>query len=120
MPYASAKECGRGGCHRIVPHGTRYCEEHTKQKNKTDHELYRKNDVGQKLYKTKAWENTRLYHLHEHPFCVDCLALGIENATDLHVDHIIPLKDYEGDPLDPTNLQTLCRSCHTKKSLKER
>jgi len=119
MPYASAKECGRGGCHRIVPHGTRYCPEHTKVKNSSDYQIYRQNSPHAKVYKSKAWANTRLYHLHEHPFCKDCLALGIENAKDLEVDHEIPLKIWlaqGGDPLDPTNLTTRCVSCHAKKT----
>jgi len=116
MPHASSKECSRGGCHRIVPHNVRYCEEHTKQKNKADYDIYRRDDIGQKVYRTKAWANTRRYHLAEQPFCVECLKLGIENAQDIEVDHVIPLKRYEGDPLDPSNLQSLCLKHNAEKT----
>lgn len=120
MPYAQAHNCNFGGCPKPVYGKKRYCDDHTKVKNSQDYERYRVGDVAQKLYKTKPWANTRKYHLAANPYCVDCLARGIKTAQDLHVDHIIPLKDYAGDPLDPSNLQTLCRSCHTVKSLKER
>lgn len=41
--------------------------------------------------------------------CLDC-------GTDerLEIDHIIPVSK-GGDPVDPSNLQTLCRSCNAKK-----
>lgn len=119
MPIAQNKECSRGGCHRVVPHGTRYCAEHTQQKNKADYEIYRKGDVGQKVYKSKSWENTRRYHLHDHPYCSECLKLGIKNAEKPEVDHKIPLKEWiaqGGDPLDPTNLDTLCLVHHGQKT----
>lgn len=122
MPYANKRNCGFGGCAAAVDSKKRFCPAHTKVKNRQDYELYRKDDVGQKVYKSKAWDNTRRYHLHEHPFCVDCLALGIDNATDLHVDHEIPLKKFilaGGDPLDPTNLTTRCRAHHAAKTRRD-
>ena len=120
MPYATPKNCAAPACAKASIYGKRYCADHTKVKNSQDYERYRVGDVGQKLYKTKEWAVTRRYHLAANPFCVDCLARVIKTAQDLHVDHIIPLKDYEGDPLDPSNLATRCRSCHTVKSNKER
>ncbi|QWE01167.1 HNH endonuclease [Polynucleobacter sp. JS-Mosq-20-D10] len=119
MPMAQNKECSRGGCHRVVPHGTRYCAEHTQQKNKADYDIYRRDDIGQKLYRTKAWANTRRYHLAEHPFCVECEKEGIYNVENPEVDHVIPLKEWiaqGGDPLDQTNLQTLCLKHHGEKT----
>jgi 5-methylcytosine-specific restriction endonuclease McrA len=116
MPYASQKNCARGGCYKASIYGRRYCPEHTKQKDKADYEIYRKDSPYQKLYKTKPWAVTRRYHLAENPFCVECLKLDIQNATDIEVDHIIPLKRFEGDPLDPTNLQSLCPTHHAQKT----
>lgn len=119
-PMACQKNCAAPACSKASIYGKRYCTIHTKVKDRADYERYRQNDEGQKVYKTKGWAITRKYHLATNPFCVDCLARGIQTAHDLHVDHVIPLKNYQGDPLDPSNLQTLCRSCHTRKSLKER
>lgn len=39
-------------------------------------------------------------------------------AGRMEVDHVIPL-DRGGAPWDPANLQTLCRSCHIRKTANE-
>ena len=39
-------------------------------------------------------------------------------AGRLEVDHVTRLQD-GGDPWDPSNLQTLCRSCHVSKTRAE-
>ena len=39
-------------------------------------------------------------------------------AGHLECDHVRPL-DKGGDPWDPDNLQTLCRSCHIAKTREE-
>lgn len=39
-------------------------------------------------------------------------------AGRLECDHIVPLAK-GGAPLDPANLQTLCRSCHIEKTRAE-
>lgn len=116
MPYANPHNCAASGCKNAVLGKKRHCPEHTKAKNQQDYLLYRKDSPHQKVYKTKAWANTRRYQLAMHPFCVECLKLGIENAKDIEIDHVIPLKRYEGDPLDPSNLQSLCISHHGVKT----
>ena len=45
-----------------------------------------------------------------------CQACG--KAGRLEVDHILPLVD-GGQPYDLDNLQTLCRSCHVRKTAAE-
>ena len=47
------------------------------------------------------------------PLCAHCLAKGHTMPATL-VDHIVPLP--EGPRLDMDNLQSLCRSCHAKKT----
>ena len=42
-----------------------------------------------------------------------CVACG--RAGRLECDHVTPL-GRGGDPWDPNNLQTLCRSCHIEKT----
>jgi 5-methylcytosine-specific restriction protein A len=53
-------------------------------------------------------------HLRNHPLCVHCLAAGITTAA-IDVDHIIPKR--EGGTDHPANLQSLCHSCHSKKTM---
>ena len=54
-----------------------------------------------------------------HPLCVNCMARGIYRKGDL-VDHIVELRDDWTKRLDPDNLETMCISCHNKKSAIER
>jgi 5-methylcytosine-specific restriction enzyme A len=58
------------------------------------------------------WRKCRLAHLVESPLCVVCGELANE------VDHITPLSQ-GGDRFDPTNLQSMCKPCHRRKTLRE-
>ena len=65
------------------------------------------------LYSDKRWQQLRQRQLLVEPWCAVCGA----RATD--VDHIKP---HRGDLrlfLDEGNLQSLCHSCHSKKTAKE-
>ena len=44
-----------------------------------------------------------------------CVRCG--RAGRLEADHID--RDWRGDPYDPANLQTLCRTCHIEKTRQE-
>jgi len=56
------------------------------------------------------WQRCRAAHIAREPTCRHCGALADE------VDHIVPLSA-GGSKLDDSNLQSLCRSCHRKKTL---
>lgn len=59
------------------------------------------------------WAKLRRSFLTRHPLCVDCTRRDIvEPATE--VDHIRPLRD--GGTNDWSNLQPLCKSCHSRKT----
>lgn len=67
----------------------------------------------------KLWtDDLRHNQLIREPFCRECDRYGIRtHATD--VDHI---QDHKGDWnlfTDRENLQSLCHSCHSKKTAKE-
>ena len=68
-----------------------------------------------RLIDSRRWRTARLRHLARSPLCVRCLGVGRSTpATD--VDHI---RAHENDPVlfwDPTNWQSLCDSCHSKKT----
>lgn len=61
-----------------------------------------------KVYKTARWRRLRKIVLAEP--CVRC------GGTADHCDHITPLNK-GGEPYSLANLQPLCRSCHSRKTM---
>ena len=62
----------------------------------------------------RTWARIRRRVLERDAFrCVRCKRPG-----RLEVDHVIAI-DHGGDPVDPANLQTLCRVCHVEKTAGE-
>ena len=53
-------------------------------------------------------------HLRAHPLCEDCQEQGLIVAAE-HVDH----RDGNVANNDQANHQSLCRSCHSRKTAKE-
>ena len=62
------------------------------------------------------WRRIRSRHLSQHPLCAHCLQNGRTEAAQ-HVDHIIPLR--KGGTHAKGNLQSLCASCHSRKTARE-
>jgi 5-methylcytosine-specific restriction endonuclease McrA len=70
------------------------------------------------FYQGPEWRALRIMILSENPYCVECLKDGIyEIATE--VDHIIDITDDSSKFMDRDNLQSLCKSCHSRKTFKE-
>jgi len=67
------------------------------------------------FYRRKRWRNLRSYHLMESPLCVECEKEGRLITANV-VDHIIPRRKRPDLELDQSNLQSLCDSCHNRKS----
>lgn len=60
----------------------------------------------------------RAEHLLAEPFCRECAKRGIRTrATE--VDHVISHKGDWSKFTDTDNLQSLCHSCHSRKTLRE-
>lgn len=62
------------------------------------------------------WERLRSRKIRTNPLCEECERQGlVVPAQD--VDHIVPFEG-RADPkrLDWSNLQSLCRSCHNRKT----
>ncbi len=74
--------------------------------------------ADKKFYKSPLWRKNRTLFLQEHPLCVQCDKED-RLVVAVIVDHIIPRKVYDGDPFDWANLQSLCRSHHSKKTVEE-
>jgi len=67
----------------------------------------------------RAGVERRARWLTANPLCVACLALIPARVTaGTQLDHTVSLADGGAD--DESNLQTLCETCHAKKSLADK
>jgi len=69
------------------------------------------------FYNSKRWRSLRNYYIQKNPICEQCNREGIIKGAQC-VDHIKPIT-MGGSPVDSKNLQSLCNSCHAKKSGRE-
>lgn len=68
-----------------------------------------------RLYDRREWRDfVQPAQLAREPLCRICRRQG-RIAAAMQVDHVHPI-DEGGDPYDPTNLQSLCDSCHSRKT----
>ena len=71
------------------------------------------------FYNSKKWRSLRKYYRKKHPLCAQCKRQGTIKAAEC-VDHIKPISIYGmGVATELKNLQSLCNSCHAKKSSQE-
>ena len=120
MPKRALRPCNT--CKRLSEGA--YCPEHTiEQENKriehTKHtrrqyEKHGRNHELSKFYSSKQWRNARAWQLSNEPLCRHCQEKGIL-TTATQVDHIKP-RSKGGADFDADNLQSLCHSCHSRKT----
>tara|TARA_R100000655_G_scaffold3450_1_gene12046 strand:+ start:192 stop:533 length:342 start_codon:yes stop_codon:yes gene_type:complete len=68
------------------------------------------------FYHSKAWRMTRKFYIKDNPLCEMCKRKGETTAAQM-VDHITPISiGGMAVALNTKNLQSLCNSCHAKKS----
>ena len=67
----------------------------------------------QRIRRGRRWQAVARQQIQRQPWCSRCGA-----TSDLTADHIVAMA-LGGDPYDPRNLDTLCRSCNSKKGQRE-
>lgn len=115
MPRKPGTPCRYPGCPKLVNDGS-YCKEHKKLIDK-QYNQYQRNKQSQSFYTSKEWLTVKKRHLKMEPLCRECKKKGVLVRATV-VDHIKPIKQ-GGAPLSDNNLQSLCWSCHSRKSAKE-
>jgi len=69
------------------------------------------------FYNSPRWRKLSRLHKTSNPLCVSCMA--DDKITPVQeTDHIISIAD-GGDRWDVDNLQSLCKSCHSRKTILE-
>lgn len=111
MPSRVGHPCAAPGCPAVVRTG-RYCPQHVEQSRSSDP----RPSSNRRGYDAR-WQKIRARVLRERPLCVHCMGVGVVTAAN-EVDHIIPLRD--GGTNEDANLQPLCKSCHSKKTRREK
>jgi len=114
MPYSPKKPCRHPGCPELT-HDT-FCDKHRREDNRI-YNQYKRDVLSKTFYKTSQWLKVRKIKLQQSPICEECKKNGTIVVGKI-VDHIVPIK-LGGEPYDMDNLQTLCWSCHSRKSIQE-
>ena len=113
MAQKPLRPCRHPGCGALTREG--WCPQHKPSEAPRSPEAA----AWRRWYSLKIWtDDLRPGQLLREPFCRACAARGIRTqATD--VDHI---RDHKGDWelfTDRSNLQSLCHSCHSRKTMTE-
>jgi 5-methylcytosine-specific restriction protein A len=105
MPTAPMRPCAQPGCPTLVAKGR--CSAH-----RLAYERQRGSPSARGY--DHAWLKLRAQVLREEEYCQGC---GRWRDDRDHVDHIVPLS--QGGTNDRENLQRLCLSCHSRKTMGE-
>ena len=108
------KLCTYPGCNCLVSHGTR-CPKHQRTEKRTGFSGRRNESASRwhSLYYSARWKQLRRDFLKKYPYCFIC------GRKATIVDHIQPHRGNLDLFYDENNLQPMCWSCHSKKTLRE-
>jgi 5-methylcytosine-specific restriction protein A len=117
MPQAAKRPCRKTGCPNLTD--SAYCDEH-RQPEQGQRELWR-GSASSRGYDA-AWKRIRLQALkRDYHLCQTCLrATPPRFNPAVDVDHVIPIRVAPDRRLDLSNLQSICRECHAKKTAFEK
>jgi len=108
--------CKKYGCGSVVSILDGYCAKH--KRHGKSRELLQKEKSTVSFYNSAKWRLFAKNYKQLNPLCEKCLQIG-KTTTTYCVDHIIEIKD-GGDLTTDDNAMSLCRSCHSKKTAKEK
>ena len=110
MPYKPKRPCRHPDCAKLIDDG-KYCGEHLKL-----HPEYVRS-ASKRGYGSR-WQKASKAYLRENPLCVECLKQRRYVQATV-VDHIIPHRGNEELFWNESNWQSLCKSCHDRKTGRE-
>ena len=113
-------------CPDAAKPGYTYCEKHLRSNvapgrpvKPRERKPTRKRRKRNRFYDSPAWIRLRVRKLLDDPWCAGCSLLGDMTPAE-HVDHVKPLRAFPDLGLEESNLQSLCASCHIRKTHRER
>lgn len=112
MPNRPLRPCRYPGCDRLVSSG--YCPEHKPKKA-----ARRLSAEYHGWYNLPIWtKRLRPDQLLREPFCRECAKQNVRTRATV-VDHITPFRGDWVLFIDPANHESLCKTCHNRKTAKE-
>lgn len=103
----SLRHCCEPGCYVLVRGDIPRCPKHRKQSSVS------RSGSRDPFYSRAPWRKLRKRFLAKNPLCAVCFTAGrVKAATDVH--HMKPKKDHPELALTMSNLEGLCRSCHSR------
>jgi 5-methylcytosine-specific restriction protein A len=111
MPRKASRGCLQPGCPELAPSGSSYCPSHQAQQN-LQYDRARGSPAARGY--GARWRRLRAYHLRRHPTCTDPFRVHETLVLATDVDHILPRR--QGGTDEEENLQSLCHTCHSRKS----
>jgi 5-methylcytosine-specific restriction enzyme A len=103
------KLCSYAGCRTLTKTGR--CERHTLARVGS-----RQFKEGKQFLNSSAWQRLRALKIQETPWCELCALTSPQPVPATDVDHIRPRHSHPRLKLEMSNLQSLCKSCHSKKT----
>ena len=111
MASKPLRPCLKPGCAALTRDG--WCQKHKPKHTRGSSGRYHA------LYSTRIWTGTlRPAQLLREPYCRACARRGIKTKATV-VDHVVPHEGRWELFADPANLQSLCKSCHDRKTALE-
>jgi 5-methylcytosine-specific restriction protein A len=113
MPSRAPSGCRFPGCGIATTNG--YCPTHKHDNARAEYDRQRRTaSPWRRWYDLALWRTIRKVILERDPICVVC-----HREPSREVDHIKPFQGIWSMFVDLTNLQGLCKSCHSRKTALE-
>ncbi len=112
MAQKPLRPCKHPGCRELTREG--WCPRHKPRHKRGESQAWHK------LYNLPVWSRLRADQLMRHPWCQQCQREGRPDVRATVVDHIVAHRGNLARFTDPDNLQSLCKRCHDRKTLRER
>ena len=110
MPSAPPKACSTPACRGYAASRGK-CQQCART-----HERSRRATDRHKFYDSPSWRALRSRVRQEEPLCRECLSRG-EHRFSTVIDHIVDLDIAPELRLVRDNLQAMCHSCHSRKTM---
>ena len=112
MAMKPLRPCRRPGCSALTREG--YCPTH-----KPKPAARRESAEYHAWYSLSVWtDDLRPTQLLREPWCRECAKRGIRTRATV-VDHVEPHRGEWARFIDRSNLQSLCKRCHDRKTAQE-